>query len=59
VGQRFVPSALGTLVFLIPWLSVLRHGALPKWLGWVALVLAVIAFTPIGFVAFIGALASA
>jgi hypothetical protein len=51
----FVPLALGSLIFLISTgLSILRHGALPKWLGWVALVLAVIGFTPIGFVAFIG-----
>lgn len=51
----FVPIALGILVFLIATgLSILRHGALPKWLGWAALVLAVIGFTPLGFVAFIG-----
>ena len=51
----FVPIALGILVFLIATgLSILRHGALPKWLGWVALVLAVIGFTPIGFIAFLG-----
>ena len=52
----FVPLALGSLVFLISaGLSIVRHGVLPKWLGWVALVLAVIGFTPIGFVAFVGA----
>ena len=52
----FVPLALGSLIFLISTgLSILRHGALPKWLGWAALVLAVIGFTPLGFVAFIGA----
>lgn len=52
----FVPLALGALVFLISTgLSIVRHGALPKWLGWIALVLAVVGFTPIGFVAFIGA----
>jgi len=51
----FVPIALGILVFLIATgLSILRYGALPKWLGWVALVLAVIGFTPIGFIAFLG-----
>jgi hypothetical protein len=51
----FVPLALGTLIFLISTgASILRHAALPKWLGWVALVLAVIGFTPLGFVAFIG-----
>lgn len=52
----FVPFALGALIFLIATgISVVRHGALPKWLGWVALVLAVIGFTPIGWVAFLGA----
>jgi hypothetical protein len=52
----FVPLALGTLIFLISTgVSILRHGALPRWLGWVALVLAVLGFTPIGFAAFIGA----
>lgn len=51
----FVPLALGALVFLISTgLSIVRHGALPKWLGWIALVLAVVGFTPIGFIAFIG-----
>ena len=35
-------------------LSVVRYGGLPKWLGWVAIVLAVAGATPIGFVAFIG-----
>lgn len=50
----FVPLALGIQVFLISTgLSVVLYGALPKWLGWVALVLAVIGFTPIGFAAFL------
>jgi hypothetical protein len=31
-----------------------RHGAVPRWLGWVALVIAVTTSTPIGFVGFIG-----
>jgi hypothetical protein len=52
----FVPFALGTLVFLVSTgLSIVRYGVLPKWLGWVALVLTVIGFTPLGFIAFIGA----
>jgi hypothetical protein len=52
----FVPIALGILVFLIATgLSIVRYGVLPKWLGWVALVLAVIGFTPLGFIAFLGA----
>ncbi|MEJ7783889.1 MAG: DUF4386 family protein [Solirubrobacteraceae bacterium] len=51
----FIPFAVGSVVFLVgTGISVLQHGALPKWIGWIALVLAVMAFTPIGFVAFIG-----
>jgi hypothetical protein len=51
----FVPIALGTLVFLVSvGISTIRTGALPKWLGWVALILAVIGFTPIGWLAFLG-----
>ena len=51
----FLPMALGTLLFAISaGVSTLQTGALPKWLGWAALVLAVIGFTPAGFVAFLG-----
>ena len=35
-------------------LSIVRHGALPQWLGWVAILLAVIGMTPVGFVGFLG-----
>jgi hypothetical protein len=51
----FVPIALGVLLFL--WatgLAVIRTGVLPKWLGWVMLVLGLAALTPLGFVAAIG-----
>jgi hypothetical protein len=51
----FLPLALGVELFL--WgtgLALIRTGALPRWLGWVMLVLAVAGFTPIGFVAAIG-----
>ncbi len=36
--------------------AILRHGILPKWLGWVAVVLVVITPTPIGFAGFLGSL---
>jgi hypothetical protein len=52
----FVPLALGVLLFL--WgtgLSVIRSGVLPKWLGWVMIVLGVLGVTPLGFVSAIGA----
>jgi hypothetical protein len=51
----FIPFQVGILVFL--WsvgLSVIRTGVLPKWLGWVAIVLGVLGVTPIGFLAFAG-----
>ena len=49
-NNDFVPMAVGGIVFsLASGLAVLRYGVLPKWLGWVAIVLAVITFTPIGF----------
>jgi hypothetical protein len=53
----FLPIALGVLVFLFSFgIAVLRSGALPKWLGWVAILLGIVGLIPpIGFVAFIGA----
>jgi hypothetical protein len=52
----FIPIAVGAVVFLLSaGISIARHAALPKWLGWVAILLAVLGLTPIGFIAFIGA----
>jgi hypothetical protein len=52
----FIPLALGVIVFLTATgLSVIRSGVLPRWLGWVMLVLGVVGVTPIGFVSAIGA----
>ena len=51
----FVPIALGVLVFILAaGVSTLKTGVLPKWLGWIAIVLAILAFTPIGYVTAIG-----
>jgi hypothetical protein len=51
----FLPLALGILLILLSMgLATIRLGVLPKWLGWIALALVVIALTPIGFAAFIG-----
>ena len=51
----FMPIALGSTVMLIATgISIVRHGALPKWLGWVALLLGLISATPLGFVGFLG-----
>jgi hypothetical protein len=52
----FLPIMLGVLAFL--WatgISVIRSGALPKWMGWLMIVLGIAAVTPIGFVSFLGA----
>ncbi len=51
----FVPIILGVLAFL--WatgISILQSGALPRWMGWVMIVLGIVGVTPIGFVAAIG-----
>jgi hypothetical protein len=51
----FFPLALGSGVFLLAsGLSIVLHGALPRWLGWIAILLALISFTPLGFVGFLG-----
>ena len=51
----WAPFVLGSGTFLLAsGLSIVHHGSLPKWLGWIAIVLGVLAFTPVGFVAFIG-----
>lgn len=47
---------MGVLAFL--WatgISMIRSGVLPKWLGWVMILLGIVGATPIGFVAAIGA----
>jgi hypothetical protein len=41
----FFPVGLGTLL-LASGISVVRHGVLPKWLGWLAIVCAVAFITP-------------
>jgi hypothetical protein len=52
----FIPFVVGSLTFLFSTgLLVVRTGVLPRWLGWVALVLAVVGLTPVGFIAFVGA----
>ena len=54
----FMPIAIGIVIFLIAsGLAIVRTGALPKWWGWIAVAIGVIGMTPIGFVAFMGALA--
>jgi hypothetical protein len=52
----FVPLILGVdLILFAAGISVIRYRQLPVWLGWAAVVLAILGATPLGFVAFIGA----
>jgi hypothetical protein len=54
----FFPFAAGIAVFMIAnGLAVARSALLPRWLGWVALLIGVLAVTPIGFVAFFALMA--
>jgi hypothetical protein len=54
----FLPLVLGSQVmWFAVGLAISLHGALPRWLGWVALALGVLMLTPVGFFAFpVGAL---
>ena len=57
-GEFFIPLAVGTGIFLIATgIAILRGAALPRWLGWVALVVGILAVTPAGFFAFLAMLA--
>jgi hypothetical protein len=50
----FFIVAMGTLVaFAATAVAILRHGGLPRWLGYVAAVIAVVSITPAGFFAFL------
>jgi hypothetical protein len=52
----FFVNAIGLFAFLLgSGIAIVKTGALPKWLGWVAIVLGIVALIPpIGFGAFIG-----
>jgi hypothetical protein len=51
----FIPMATGMVMFLVGiGVSVLRTGTLPKWVGVVAILLALVSMSPIGFVGFVG-----
>ncbi len=53
-SDMFFPLAVGTAAFnLALGLAILRHGGLPRPLGWVALVVGIAGVTPLGFFAFL------
>jgi Domain of unknown function (DUF4386) len=55
VWDYYIPFIVGVSVFLLAaGISIVRHGALPTWLGWVAVVLGVVGATPAGFFALLG-----
>jgi hypothetical protein len=48
----FIPFAVGlSLVMVSTGLSIIRHRALPAWLGWIALLIGIACYTPAGFFA--------
>jgi hypothetical protein len=49
----FFPFAVGLSAFMIGnGLAIVRGRALPRWLGWVAFVIGLVSFSPVGFFAF-------
>jgi hypothetical protein len=57
-NDLFVPLIAGTCVFMIAnGLAIVRYRPLPAWLGWVALLIGVVAVTPVGFFGFLGTMA--
>ena len=53
-GNNFIPAVAGiALLVFAAGASAIRHGGLPKWLGWVGIVIGIVAFTPAGFFAFL------
>ena len=53
-NNDFLPMAAGMGVLVLgAGLSAIRHGGLPKWLGWAGAVIGVATFTPAGFFAFL------
>jgi hypothetical protein len=52
-NDMFLTVAVGLFAFALgTGIAVVRTGALPAWLGWVAIVLSVLSITPIFFIAF-------
>jgi hypothetical protein len=50
----FFPFEAGLIVFsLCIGLTILNTATLPKWLGWVMIVIGIVAFTPVGFFGFV------
>jgi hypothetical protein len=56
-ADMFIPAVVGFFLFLFAaGLAILRTGALPAWLGWASIVIAILSITPAGFVGFLAAI---
>jgi|SRR5215207_1179457 len=54
-NNDYVPLGVGmALLVFSAGLSIVKHGGLPKWIGWVGIVFGLTAPTPVGFIAFVG-----
>jgi hypothetical protein len=54
-NDLFFPFAIGVAVFLIAnGLAIARGGVLPRWLGWIGIVIGLTAPTPLGIIGFFG-----
>jgi hypothetical protein len=54
-NDLFFPFAIGVTVFLIAnGLAIARGGVLPRWLGWIGIVIGLTAATPLGVIGFFG-----
>ncbi|HEY7150526.1 MAG TPA: hypothetical protein VH391_02485 [Solirubrobacterales bacterium] len=50
----FFPFLAGIAVFMFAaGVCAIRHGGLPKWLAWAAIVIGVVSVTPVGFIGFV------
>jgi hypothetical protein len=50
----FLVAGGGAVLLIASAITIIRTGALPVWLGWIALVLGIASATPAGFFAFLG-----
>jgi hypothetical protein len=56
-SDMFFPTAVGVVLMLLATgLVIVRSDVLPRWLGWVSIVLGVVGMTPAGFFAFLATL---
>jgi hypothetical protein len=56
-NDLFFPFEIGLVVFSLSiGLAIIASGALPKWLGWVMVVIGVVALSPVGFFGFFAVL---